>query len=72
MERLRVITITYVCSIPKDRWNEGKFHRCFRDIKDISNNKARKSLAAKLMIPSICKKPDSGMRAELPDSALVP
>lgn len=68
----RVITMTYVCRNPKGGWNEGKFHRCLRDIKDISNNKARKSLAAKLMFPSICKKPDTRMKTEPPDSRWSP
>jgi hypothetical protein len=68
----RVITMTYVCRNPKGGWNEGKFHRCLRDIKDISNNKARKSLAAKLMFPSICKKPDRRMQTEPLDSCWSP
>lgn len=68
----RVITMTYVCRNPKGGWNEGKFHRCLRDIKDISNNKARKSLAAKLMFPSICKKPDRRMQTEPLDSRWSP
>lgn len=68
----RVITMTYVCRNPKGGWNEGKFHRCLRDIKDISNNKARKSLAAKLMFPSICKKPNRRMQTEPLDSRWSP